>query len=108
MQLLERLDERVEPAPAAPDALPRGQEARERRGVDRLDLVAQRRERPAPQHAQHVRVAPLALDAARPELAVHDAFLGFEPRRARSRARSTVTPSRPATSSTVNGPCVRA
>ena len=88
LQLLERLDERVEPAPAPPDALPRGQEARERRGVDRLDLVPHRRERPAPQHAQHVRVAPLALDAAGTELAVEHALLGRQSRRARrGRAR---------------------
>ena len=83
LQLLERLDERVEPAPAARDALPRGKEAREGRRVDRLDLVPHRRERAAPEHAQHVRVAPLALHAARTELAVEHALLGGQSRRAR-------------------------
>ena len=83
LELLERLDERVEPAPAPPDALPRGQEAGERRRVDRLDLVPHRGERTAPEHAQDVRVAPLAFHAARAELAVEHAFLGCESRRAR-------------------------
>ena len=72
LELLDRLDERVGAAPAAADALPRGEEPHERGGVDRLDLVAQRGERAAPQRAEHARVAPLALAAAGPELAVHD------------------------------------
>ena len=68
-----------------------GQEARERRRVDRLDLVAHRRERAAAQHAQHARVAELALDTSRPELAEHDPPVGLEAHEciARSRRRHT-------------------
>ncbi|GIU89959.1 MAG: hypothetical protein KatS3mg010_1058 [Acidimicrobiia bacterium] len=78
LELLDRVDERVESAPGRADALPRGQEPRERGRVDRLDLVAHRRERPAAQCAQHVHVAPLALHPAGPELAEHDAALALE------------------------------
>ena len=87
LQLLERLDQRVHaPSPAA-DALPRRQEPHERDRVDRLDLVPERGERAAAQRPQHAGVAPLAFGAGGPELAVHDAARGFEPRRAR-RARA--------------------
>ncbi len=51
------------------DALPGRQEPGERRRIDRLDLAAQPGQRAAAQDAQHVRVAPLALGATRPELA---------------------------------------
>ena len=78
LQLFERLDERVGAAPAPADALPRAQEPRVGRRVDRFDLVAQRGERAAAQDAQHVRVAPFAFDAAGPELAEHDATVGLE------------------------------
>src|SRR5687767_15751633 len=46
------------------------QEAAERRRVDRLDLLAQLRQRSLPHTAQHLRVAPFAPAAAWPELAV--------------------------------------
>ena len=55
-----------------------GQEAGERLALDRLDLAAQRGERPAPELAQHVVVAPLALDAVGPELAPHHPAVGLE------------------------------
>ena len=78
LQLFERLEECVGAAPAAGDALPRGQEPREGRGVDRLDLVPQRGERSPAQCAQHVGVAPLPLDPARTKLAEHDTPVGLE------------------------------
>ena len=56
----------------------RGQEAGQRGGVDRLDLLAQRGERPAPELAEDVGVAPLALDAVGPELAAHDPAVALE------------------------------
>ena len=74
----EHLGQPVEPRRAAADALPRGQEPGQRLGVDRLDLATQRGERAPPQLAQHVVVAPLALDAVGPELAPHDATVDLE------------------------------
>ena len=56
----------------AVDALPGGQEARQRTLVGRLDLLAQHRERRAAQPAQHLGVAPLALGAAGPQLAADE------------------------------------
>ena len=61
-------------------ALPRGQEARQRRRLHRLDLAAQPGQRAPPEQAQHVRVAPLALDAAGPELAAQERARLDEPR----------------------------
>ena len=72
----QRLDERLLPAPIGGDAVPRRKEAGVRRSFDRLDLSAQRRQRSAPQLAQHVDVAPLTLHALRAELALHDALVG--------------------------------
>ena len=77
-QHAEHVDDAVDAAPVRADAVPRRQEAGERAAVDGLDLLAQRRERAAAQLAQHVVVAPLALDAVGPELAAHDAAVGFE------------------------------
>src|SRR5207302_8241801 len=56
----------------AVDVLPGGFEARERPVVDRLDLLAQHRERGAAQTAKHLRVAPLALGPAGPQLTAHE------------------------------------
>ena len=58
--------------------MPRGQEARQRRRLDRLDLAAERRERGAPQAAQHVGVAPLALAAAGAKLPADEQLLALE------------------------------
>ena len=88
-------------------ALPRGEEARVGGCVDGLDLVAQRGERAAAQDAQHVRVAPLPLDTARPELAEHDPALALEPGERAGRVRRGCR-SAPVSSSIVNGTCVRA
>ena len=77
-----------------------GQEAGERRRLDRLDLAAKRGERGAPQPAQHVGVAPLALGPAGPELAADECS-------SRSSSTSTAATSRPKRSSpraVVNGP----
>ena len=55
----------------AVDALPARQEGGQRALVDGLDLLAQDRERRAAQAAQDLGVAPLALAAARAQLAAH-------------------------------------
>ena len=62
----------------AVDALPVRQEARERALVGRLDLLAQRGERGAPQPPQHLGVAPLALRPAGAELAAHQVARDLE------------------------------
>ncbi len=69
LQLLDRVEQRFEPAPPGPDAVPRRRRSGRARRVDRLDLLAQPRERPPTEAAQDVRIDPLALDAAGPELA---------------------------------------
>ena len=69
LQLRDHLDERVDAAAGHADAVPAREEAGQRGAVDRLDLAAQRGERPAAELAQHVVVAPLALHAAGAELA---------------------------------------
>ena len=56
----------------------RRQEAPERRLLGRLDLLAQRGERRAAQPAEDVGVAPLALGAARPQLAADELLLALE------------------------------
>ena len=56
----------------AVDALPARVEARQRALVGGLDLLAQRGQRGAPQPPQHLGVAPLALGAARAQLAAHE------------------------------------
>ena len=58
--------------------MPRGQEAAERRLLGRLDLLAERRERRAAEPAEDVRVAPLALGAAGPQLAADELLLPLE------------------------------
>ena len=59
--------------------MPGRQEPPERGLLGRLDLLAQRRERGAPQAPQDVGVAPLALDAARAELAADELVGALEP-----------------------------
>ena len=66
------------PAPLRRDAVPRREEAGERLRLDRLDLSAQRGQRPPAQLAQHVAVAPLPPDALGTELAADDAAVGLE------------------------------
>ena len=79
LQLGDRIDERVDAAPGRRDALPRGEEASEHDRVDGFDLAAQPRERAPAEAAEDVDVAPLALESARPELAVDDPTVGLEP-----------------------------
>ena len=64
----------------AVDALPGGDEARERALVGGLDLLAQGRERGAAQPPQHLGVAPLALAAAGAQLAADEVAGALEPR----------------------------
>ena len=59
--------------------MPGGQEPPERRLLGRLDLLAQRRERGAPQASQDVGVAPLALDASGAKLAADELVGALEP-----------------------------
>ncbi len=82
LQLLDRVEQRVEATPLPCDALPRADESAERVGFDRFDLFPQPRERSLPQRPQHVGAAPFSLDAARRELALEDA-----PRRRQARER---------------------
>ena len=65
-------DERLAEAGPAADAVPRRQEAAESGLLGRLDLTPERRERRAAKPPQHIRVAPLALDAAGPQLAPNE------------------------------------
>ena len=78
LELRHHVDEGVDAAAGLADAVPAGQEAGERAGVDRLDLLAQRGERPAPELPEHVAVAPLPLDAVGPELAAHHPAVALE------------------------------
>ena len=64
----------------AVDPLPGGHEARERALVGGLDLLAQGGQRGAPQPPQHLGVAPLALRAARAQLAAHQIAGALEAR----------------------------
>ena len=74
LQRNQRLAQRRTPV----DPVPTREEPPERRLLGRLDLAPQRRERGAPQTAEHVRVAPLALDAAGTELAADERVLALE------------------------------
>ncbi len=56
----------------AVDALPGGQEGGEAALLGRLDLLAQGGERGAPEASQDLDVAPLAICAARPQLAADE------------------------------------
>ena len=71
LQLGDHLRQAAAAAAVAAHTVPARQEACQRLRLDRLDLAPQPRQRAPAQHAQHVRVAPLALDAAGPELAAH-------------------------------------
>ena len=46
--------------------------------LDRLDLAAQRGQRGAPQAPQHIRIAPLALGPAGPQLAADEQPVALE------------------------------
>src|SRR5581483_6238555 len=74
---LER-DEGLAQARAPADPVPAGEEPRERPLLHRLDLLPQRREGRAAQAAQDVRVAPLALAPAGPQLAADEQLLPLE------------------------------
>ena len=78
LQQTDGVDHPVQPAATRPDALPGRQEAGEGGLVDRLDLLAEGGQRTPPQLAEDLDVAPLALDAAGPELAVHEATIGLQ------------------------------
>src|SRR5581483_680728 len=77
-QALQR-DQRLAERGAPVDSVPARQEAAERGLLGRLDLAAKRRERRAAEAAQHIRVAPLALDPAGAELAADELVRLLEP-----------------------------
>ena len=82
LQRHERLAQAVDAGAAgrmAVDALPAREEARERALVGRLDLLAQRGQRGAPQAPQHLGVAPLARGTAGAQLAAHELAGALEP-----------------------------
>jgi len=58
--------------------VPAGQEPRQCLLLDGLDLLAECGQRGAAQAAQHVGVAPLALGAARSQLAAHELLVALE------------------------------
>ena len=89
LELLDRVEQRLEAAPLRPDPLPRHHETAERIGLDRLDLLAQFCQRAPAQAPEHVRLHPLALGAARPELAFDEAPGFREPLQQRPRHRHT-------------------
>ena len=66
-------------SPTARDALPGRQEPGEGGRIDRLDLLAQPGQRSAAEEAEDVGVDPVALGAARPELAAQDRAGGEQP-----------------------------
>ena len=63
---------------ASADAVPRRQEAGERLLLDRLHLLAERRERGAPKTAQNIGITPLALAPSRSQLAADEQLLLLE------------------------------
>src|SRR5207253_10383577 len=71
-------DERLAQRRAPVDSLPVRQEEPECSLLGRLDFAAQRSERRTAQAAQHVRIAPLALASARPQLAAHELLVALE------------------------------
>ena len=86
----DRVGERVDVAPRAVRALPRGEEPAERRRVDGLDLAPEQGERPPAEPAEDVGVAPFAPRAAGTELAADDARRRLRATRAPpARARRT-------------------
>ncbi len=104
LQRHEHLAQAIDPgagARVAVHALPRGQERGEAPLVGRLDLLAQRGQRRAPQPSQHLYVAPLALAYLRDA-----AHRGRARRRARARAARSSRRRRSARAARrcVNGP----
>ena len=86
LELVDGIEQCVEPEPRPGHSLPRRGEAPERLLLDGLDLVPQARERALPQCAQDIGFAPLAVRAPGTELAVHDP--PGRPRAARASPRS--------------------
>jgi hypothetical protein len=78
LQLLDHVEQPVEAGARPRQAVPRHQEAAEGRGIHRLDLLSQLRERSLPHVAQHFGVAPFAAAAPRPELAIGHAAGGAQ------------------------------
>ena len=94
--------------PTGDDALPRRQEPPERLGIDRLDLAPEPRERAAAEHPEDLRVAPLALRAARAELAADDRAGRGEPRQRVLDDAERQSPARAPARCARNGPWLRA
>ena len=78
LQLPQHLDQRIEPAPLARDAVPCLDETGVGLGLDGLDLAAQRGQRAPTQLPKHLGIAVLAAHPTGPELAVDDATLRLQ------------------------------
>ena len=81
LQRHQRLAQPVDPGAGcgvAIDVLPCRQEPGQRTVVDRLDLLAEHRQRRPAQPPQHLGITPLALGSARPQLASHEHTLALE------------------------------
>ncbi len=70
LQVLDRIEQRVEAAALPREALPRRDQTRQHGRIDWLDLLAQLCERAPPDRLQDLRVAPFPARAAGPELAL--------------------------------------
>ena len=79
LQRFDDVEQRVEALARTRQALPCGDEASEHRGLDRFDLAAQLRERAAADLAEHARLAPFALGAARTEIPFEQASHADQP-----------------------------
>ena len=79
LQLPDHLGQAVGAGQATADAVPRGQEPGQGGRLHGLDLAAQPRQRPPPDESQHLRLTPLALDPAGPELTAQEDAIGHQP-----------------------------
>ena len=75
LQLFDGIQKGIGAVPPQNQTLPLRRESAEHLLVDRLDFVPQLRQRSPSKQAEHVRVGPFALDAARPELAFENSSL---------------------------------
>ena len=108
LEARDRVGERVEVASRPVRTLPRGEEPAERGRVDGLDLASEQGERPPPEPAEDVRIAPFAARAAGTELAEDDGVVRLQRREGLLHALHgrAETGGRPPTAT--NGPWVRA
>ena len=75
LQVFDRVEQRIKAAPLLKHALPVRLQPRKHLLFDRLYLLAKPRQRFSANLAQHLRVAPLAMNAARTESSFNDATI---------------------------------